>query len=74
MELFLNIIIHCDGVGGLQKISHGYHRWYGVQNMSKYDINEQALMQTWKTFCIMRASLMFIIHLYQLTLISSEPE
>ena len=27
------------GYGGLLKISHGYHMWYGVQNMSKYDIN-----------------------------------
>ena len=27
------------GYGGLRKISHGYHMWYGVQNMSKYDIN-----------------------------------
>ena len=27
------------GKGGLQKISQGYHMWYGVQNMSKYDID-----------------------------------
>ena len=44
-ELYLNISIHCDWVGGLQKISQGYHMWYWVQNMSKYDIyiNEQPL-------------------------------
>ena len=39
VKLYLNIIIHQDGVGGLQKIYHLYHMWYGVQNMSKYDIN-----------------------------------
>ena len=33
-------------MGGLQKISHGFHTWYGVQNMSKYDIDikEQPLI------------------------------
>ena len=38
-SMFLNIIIHSDGVGGLQKISYGYYIWYGVQNISKYDID-----------------------------------
>ena len=43
----LNII---RGWGGLQKISHGYQWWFGVQNISKYDIDikEQPLREDLK--------------------------